>query len=190
MVFAVFIYRSPRYVLPRFESAGLSVQEKKFKICFQDCNVVAILDFWSEQIQLFLSTSRSDTPFLSGQSAFSFRSSKQIFKMAAILDIRAEQFKLFLTYKLWFICTGEEIRVVQSCLISSCPHFQHGSFTLLRWPVVRRLSPVRPPSTFSHFQNRKTNWNETWWGGKGGGGGNGATWRFRIAKIVPFGYPR
>ena len=31
-----FIHKSPRYFLPSFESTGLSVQEKKHKIDFQD----------------------------------------------------------------------------------------------------------------------------------------------------------
>ena len=31
-----FIYKSPRYFLPSFESIGLSIQEKKRKIDFQD----------------------------------------------------------------------------------------------------------------------------------------------------------
>ena len=33
---AILIYKSPRYLLPSFESFGLSVQEKKLKIDFQD----------------------------------------------------------------------------------------------------------------------------------------------------------
>ena len=31
-----FIYKSPSYFLPSFESTGLLVQDKKFKIDFQD----------------------------------------------------------------------------------------------------------------------------------------------------------
>ena len=31
-----FIYKSPRYFIPSFESAGFLVQEKEFKIDFQD----------------------------------------------------------------------------------------------------------------------------------------------------------
>ena len=40
------IYKLPWYVLPCFDSTGISIQEKKFKTDFQK---MAILDFESEQ---------------------------------------------------------------------------------------------------------------------------------------------
>ena len=48
------IYKSPRYFPSNFESVGLSIQEKTFKIDFQDGNCAAILYFWLEQFYLFL----------------------------------------------------------------------------------------------------------------------------------------
>ena len=41
-----FIYKSPKSVLPRFESIGLSVQEKKGKIDFQNGRHGGHLGFW------------------------------------------------------------------------------------------------------------------------------------------------
>ena len=35
-ILAILIYKSPRYFLRSFESIGLSVQEKKHKVDFQD----------------------------------------------------------------------------------------------------------------------------------------------------------
>ena len=35
-ILAIFIYKSPRCFLPTFKTSGLSVQEKKRKIYFQD----------------------------------------------------------------------------------------------------------------------------------------------------------
>ena len=57
------IYKSLQSFQPRFKSIGLSVQEK-WKIDFQDCPIVAILDFQSEWFYLifiyFFSTSHPD----------------------------------------------------------------------------------------------------------------------------------
>ena len=36
MILAILIYKSPKCLLPSFESTGLSVQEKKQKIDFED----------------------------------------------------------------------------------------------------------------------------------------------------------
>ena len=76
---------------------GLSIQERKFKIDFQDGNC-GNLDFWSDDLNYFLSTSHLDDSYqVSSQLAFCFRrrSEKLIFKMdamATILDFQSEQF--------------------------------------------------------------------------------------------------
>ena len=83
------LYRSPDY---QFESIGLSVQEKKFNIDFQDGGQLGLP---IRTILTFL-IFRSPQCFLpvSSQLAFWFRrmSEKKIFKMAAVLDFRLEQF--------------------------------------------------------------------------------------------------
>ena len=69
------IYKSPRYFLPNFKLIGLSVQEKKGKIYFQDGrqswisdrNDLAILDL---QVTPMLSTKFQDNwPVRSGEEA-------------------------------------------------------------------------------------------------------------------------
>ena len=54
------IYKSPGYFLPSFESTGLSVQEKKFKIDFQYGDHGG---FGTDRFQLFLSTGRPDISY-------------------------------------------------------------------------------------------------------------------------------
>ena len=36
IIFFIIIYKSPRYFIPSFESIGFLIQEKEFKIDFQD----------------------------------------------------------------------------------------------------------------------------------------------------------
>ena len=48
--FWLFLIYVTQYFLYSFESFGLSVQEKKLQIDFKTATVVAILDFWSEQL--------------------------------------------------------------------------------------------------------------------------------------------
>ena len=45
MILAIFDLQVTQYFLPSFESIGLSVLEKNYKIDFQDAAIVAILDF-------------------------------------------------------------------------------------------------------------------------------------------------
>ena len=52
-ILAILIYKSPRYFLSRFESIGISVQEK-FKIDFQDGDCGGHLGFPIRTILLFL----------------------------------------------------------------------------------------------------------------------------------------
>ena len=91
-----FIYKSPRCFLPSFESIGLSVQKKKGKIDFQDGR---LLGFPTGTIlAIFISISHPDASYqFSNQLALWFRkiSEKKSFKMAAILDFRSKQYKLF-----------------------------------------------------------------------------------------------
>ena len=98
-IWAIFIYKSSRCFLPSSESIGLSVQKKKEKIDFQDGRH---LEFPIGTIlAIFISTSHPDTSNqFSNQVALWFRkiSEKKGFKMAAmaaILDFRSKQFKLF-----------------------------------------------------------------------------------------------
>ena len=84
----------------RFESIGLSVQKKKGKIDFQDGHHLGFLI--GTILANFISTSHPNAPYqFSNQLALWFRkiSEKKSFKMAAILDFRSKQVKLFYIYK-------------------------------------------------------------------------------------------
>ena len=48
-ILAIFIYKSPRSFLPSFMSAGILLQEKKWKQIFKMAATAAILDFLSER---------------------------------------------------------------------------------------------------------------------------------------------
>ena len=66
----IFIYKLPQCVLPSFESVGLSVQEEKRKIDFQDGR----LEFRSYNFSYFWSSSLLDASYqISRQLAFWFR---------------------------------------------------------------------------------------------------------------------
>ena len=76
-LFSFFIYKSPIYCLPSFESVGLSVKDKYFKIDFQDGGNGSHLRFSMETIFTFnlqvapiLPTKfRVNWPFGSGEEA-------------------------------------------------------------------------------------------------------------------------
>ena len=56
------MYKSPKYLLPSFQSTGLSVHERKFNIDFQDGSHGGHLGFSIGIIlAIFLSASHSDT---------------------------------------------------------------------------------------------------------------------------------
>ena len=92
------MYKSSRCFLASLESIGLSVQEKKRKIAFQDGCHGGHLGIWTDtilaifdlQVTLMLPSKFGvNWPFGSGEEA------KKIFKMAAmaaILDFRSERF--------------------------------------------------------------------------------------------------
>ena len=66
------IYKSAWCFIPSFKSIGLSVQEKKRKIDFQDGHHGGYLGFWIGMIlAIFLSTSHPDASYqVSSQLAF------------------------------------------------------------------------------------------------------------------------
>ena len=99
-----FIYKSPRCFLPSFESIGLSVQKKKGKTDFQDGYHLGYLT--GTILAIFISSSHPDASYqFSNQLTLWFRKiseKKKGFKMAAmaaILDFRSKQFKLFYIYE-------------------------------------------------------------------------------------------
>ena len=86
------IYKLPLYFFPCFESVGLSVQEKKFKIDFQDgghgghlgFQIGKILDIFDLHVALiFLTKFRVSWPFGSGEKVLGF----QIRTILAISDL-------------------------------------------------------------------------------------------------------
>ena len=98
-----FIYKSHRCFLPSL-SLGLSVQKKKGKTDFQDGRHLGFPI--GTILAIFIPTSHPDASYqFSNQLALWFRKiseKKKSFKraaMAAILDFRSKQLKLFLIYK-------------------------------------------------------------------------------------------
>ena len=66
-----FIYKSPWCFIPRFESTGLSVQERKWKLDFQDLAfpIGTILATFDLQVTLIMLMTQFSRPFGSGEEA-------------------------------------------------------------------------------------------------------------------------
>ena len=94
-----FYLQVTRCFLPSFESTGLSVQKKKGKIDFQNDHHLGFPI--GTILAIFISTNHPDASYqFSNQLVLWFRkiSEEKSFKitaMAAILDFRSKQFKLF-----------------------------------------------------------------------------------------------
>ena len=123
------IYKSPRCFLPSFESTGLSVQEKKRKIDFQDDRhlgfpIGTILALSDLQFIPMLSTNfRVNWPFGSGKEAKKneFQEGRHGgdfgFPIGMILAIFDLQVTTILPTKLrvyWPFCSGEEAKKIFS----------------------------------------------------------------------------
>ena len=121
-----FIYKSPRCFLPSFESTGLSVQEKKRIIDFQDDShlgfpIGTILGIFDLQFIPMLSTNfRVNWPFGSGKEAKKkeFQEGRHGgnfgFPIGMILVIFDLQVTPMLPTKLrvyWPFCSGEEAKI-------------------------------------------------------------------------------
>ena len=98
---AIFDLQVPRCFLPSFKSNGISVQEKKWKLDFQDGGHLLIFD--RKHFNNVWSTSHPNVSYqVSCKLAFRFRrrNEKQIFKMAttaANLNFQLDDFNHFLS---------------------------------------------------------------------------------------------
>ena len=125
MILSILIYKSPRYFLPSFASIGLSVQEKKRKIGFQDLCSDGHLGFPIGTILAIFDLQVAPTLLIKFRVlAFRFRrrKAKQTLKMApmaAILDFQSEWVWLLLST--WHPDTSYQVssQLAQGCMRGS-----------------------------------------------------------------------